>query len=172
MATWQRIDALLELLGPDWAQVLGGTDYGKTALEVLHRGLADPNALRRFGRNRLTALLVQVSRGRWGEDKADELLAAADTTLRLWADTGELDFAELAKDLAGEARLATLLTAEIEALEERIDTLYQAADPNGIIVSGPGLGVVLAAAILGGFGDLTRFATWPGCARSPAWSRT
>ena len=162
VATCQRIDALLELLGPDWGQVLGGTDYGKTALDVLHRGLADPNALRRFGRSRLTALLVKTSRGHWREDKADALLAAAATTLRLWADTGELDFAELAKDLSGEARIATLLTAEIEALDARIDVLYQAADPNGIIVSGPGLGVVLAAAILGGFGDLTRFANLAG----------
>lgn len=162
VAVYQRIDALLELLGPAWISVLGGTDYGKTALLVLERGLGDPNTLLKFGRKRLTAVLVKGSRGAWREDKADALIVAARTTLRIWGDTGDLDFAELAEDLSGEARIAALLTGEIEALEERIAALYDRADPKGIIVSGPGFGVTLAAAILGGFGDLRRFANLAG----------
>jgi hypothetical protein len=54
-------------------------------------------------------------------------------------------------------RLAQQLTVEIAALEERIDALYRQADPDQLIASGPGIGPVLAAAILGRLGDAKRF---------------
>jgi len=155
-ATYQRIDALLELLGPGWTDALGGGDYAKTALTVLERTGADPRAVRRVGRKRLTALLIRTSRGAWREDRAEAILAAAEATLALWA-SGGLDYAELGEDIAGEARLALHLTAEIDALEDRIAVLYDDADPAGVILSGPGLGVVLAAGVLGRLGDPNRF---------------
>lgn len=37
-----------------------------------------------LGRKRLSALMRRTSRGRWGEAKAGELLAAADQSLDLW----------------------------------------------------------------------------------------
>lgn len=151
----QRLDALLELLGPAWTAVLG-TDPGKTALTVLERH-ADPHALQRLGRARLTRLLIRTSRGAWREDKADALLAAARETLRLWPE-GAVDFAELADDIAVEARLIGQLTEEIEALDDRIAVHYAAADPAGIVASAPGVGPVLAAMILGRLGDAKRFA--------------
>jgi transposase len=122
---------------------------------VLER-YADPRALKRTGRSRLTAMLIRHSRGAFREAKADALLAAADETLTLWA-AGGIDFAALAEVIAGEARLARQLTEEIDALEERISALYNDADPAGIVLSTPGLGVTLAAGILGRTGDLNRF---------------
>jgi transposase len=150
----QRLDALLELLGPWWSASLG-TDPGKAALAVLER-YADPHALQRLGRARLTRLLIRASRGAWREEKADELLAAAAETLRLWP-PGAIDFAELSEDIAAEARLVRQLTVEIEALEDRIAPLYADADPAGIIASAPGVGPTLAPAILGRLGDAKRF---------------
>jgi transposase len=50
----QRLDGLVELLGPGWHAALG-SDPGKTALTVLER-YADPRALVRLGRARLTRL--------------------------------------------------------------------------------------------------------------------
>lgn len=152
---FQRLDALVELLGPAWADVLGTGDYGKAALAVLER-YADPRALKRAGRSRLTAMLIRHSRGAFREAKADALLAAANETLELWAGGG-LDFAQLAEDIAGEARAARHLTEEIAVLEERIAALYNDVDPAGIVLSTPGLGVTLAAGILGRTGDLNRF---------------
>jgi transposase len=150
----QRLDALLELLGPWWSASLG-TDPGKAALTVLER-YADPHALQRLGRARLTRLLIRASRGAWREEKADELLAAATETLRLWP-AGAIDFAELAEDIAAEARLVRQLGAEIEALDDRIAALYPEADPAGIVTSAPGVGPTLAPAILGRLGDANRF---------------
>jgi len=150
----QRLDALLELLGPWWTASLG-TDPGKAALTVLER-YADPHALQRLGRARLTRLLIRASRGAWREEKADELLAAAAETLRLWP-VDAIDFAELSEDIATEARLVRQLTTEIEALDDRIAPLYADADPAGIIASVPGVGPTLAPAILGRLGDAKRF---------------
>lgn len=150
-----RLDALIELLGPGWMEAVRGEEYSKTALAVLKR-YSDPRALKRLGRSRLTAMLIRASRGHLREAKADELLAAADEAIALWA-AGGLDFAELAADIAAEVRVIDTLGGEIDALDKRIAALYDQADPAGIVVSVPGLGVTSAAAILGRTGDLRRF---------------
>lgn len=155
-----RLDALVELLGPAWADALGAGDYTKTALAVLER-FADPRVMKKAGRKRLATVLIRTSRGHFREAKADELLAAADETLELWA-AGGLDFAELAEDIAIEVRLIKTIDVELAAIEDRIEALYDDADPAGIVVSAPGLGITLAAGILGRTGDLNRFANLPG----------
>ena len=98
-----RLDALVELLGPGWADSLGSATASKTALVILEK-YADPRALKRLGRSRLTALLIRSSSGLWRENKADELLAMASETLELWS-CGGIDFAELAHDIASEVRV-------------------------------------------------------------------
>ena len=169
VATFQRLDALLELLGPAWAEVLGAGDYTKTALVVLER-YGDPRALRRLGLRRLSELMIKSSKGAWREDKAAALLAAANDTLELWAGGG-IDFAELAADRAAEVRVARSLNDEIAVLEQRAAPLFAArdrrpalddGDERGIIASVPGLGGVLGAGILARFGDLDRFANLAG----------
>jgi transposase len=155
-----RLDTLLELLGPSWADVLGTGDYSKSALAVLER-YADPRALEKLGRKRLTTLLVRASRGAWRESKADDLLLCADESIELWAGGG-LDFEELAADIATDVRLIRQLNAEIAAMDDRIEALYDEADPKGIFVSTPGIGVTLSAGILGRLGDPDRFANLAG----------
>ena len=155
VACAMRIDALLELMGPHWLDVFGTAKYNKTAVAVLER-YASPHALKRLGRSRLTKFVIRHSRGAFREAKADQLLAAADETLALWADGG-LDFEELAEDIAIEARQIKALDAEIAELDDRCAHLYEQKDPNQIIASAPGVGPILAAGILGRFGDLNRF---------------
>ena len=157
----QRLDALVELLGPGWADVLGSGDYTKSALDVLERW-GDPRPLKKTGPKRFAALLAKTSRGHFGEDKAEELLAAADETIALWEASGGLDFPELAQDIAAEVRIVRALGTELVAIEERVEALYREADPTGIVESAPGLGVTLAAGILGRTGDLSRFANLSG----------
>ncbi len=155
VAAMQRLDAYLELLGPSWSDTLGSGDYGKAALAVLERW-ADPRAVKRAGRKRITTRMIRVSRGGWREDRADRLLAAADETLELWAHGG-IDFAELAEDVAAEVRVINTLNTEIANLDERIEVLYAKADPDGIVISAPGVAVTSAAGILGRVGDMNRF---------------
>lgn len=150
-----RLDALLEILGPSWHQALGGDLANKTPLRFLAAGYADPDTVRRLGRARLSRFFARHSRGAWGEAKADEVLAAAGDASALWA--GELDYSDLAEDIAIEARLALALTHEIKELDERIAIMLEQADPAGIIRSAPGVGAITGAAILGRLGDPGRF---------------
>ena len=157
-----RLDALVELLGPGWADSLGSATASKTALVILEK-YADPRALKRLGRARLAALLIRSSAGPWREDKADELLAMANETLELWS-CGGIDSTELAHvdDIASEVRVLRQLDDEIAAADKRIAVLYDEADLGGIVRSAPGLGPVLSAAILGNAGDFNRFANLAG----------
>ena len=155
LASRQRLDALLDLLGPGYARVLGAARFTKTALAVLE-GYGDPRRLRRLGANRLAALMRRTSGGKWGAEQAGELIDAAAEAIRLW-ETGGLDFDELAWDLSAEIRIIGNLDDEITQLEERIESLYEKADPQGIVISAPGVGVVLAGGILGRLGDAKRF---------------
>ncbi len=157
----QRLDALVELLGPGYADVLGSGDYTKSALAVLERwggpeGTEEgwPAPRRRPAR--------QDERGHFGTGKAEELLAAADEAIALWEASGGLDFPELAQDIAAEARIVRALGTELAAIEERVGALYKEAGPTGIVEPAPGLGVTLAAGILGRTGDLDRFANLSG----------
>jgi Transposase len=177
VATFQRIDALVELLGPTWAEVLGAGDYTKTALVVLER-YGDPRALRRLGSRRLSELMIKTSKGAWRDDKAAALLAAADEAMALWAGGG-IDFAELAADIAAEVRVARSLNDEIAVLEQRAAPMFAAADrqpaiddgdDRGIIASVPGLGGVLGAGILAASVTSTASPTWPESGRSPGSS--
>lgn len=159
-AAMLRLDCLVELLGPTWSDVLGAGDYNKTALAVLER-YADPRSLKRLGRKRLTDLIQKTSRGHWKEAKADQLLAAAEESLRLW-EAGGLDFEELAEDISAQVRMIASIDTELAKVESRIEDLYQQADPDGIVRSAPGLGTTLAAGILGRSGNFNRFANLAG----------
>lgn len=150
-----RLDALLEILGPDWHAALSADLSNKTPLKFLAAGYADPHTVCRLGRARLTRFLYRHSRGAFGEAHADQILAAAHASLELWQE--DLAFPDLAEDIAIEARLALALTAEITELDERIATLVAARDPQGIITSAPGVGAVTGAIILGRLGNADRF---------------
>jgi transposase len=149
----QRLDCLLELMGPAWVAALG-SDMTKTALRFLAR-YANPHTVCHLGCRRLAAFLHRSSRGAWANERAAAIVAAARTTIALWGD--EFDFNELAADIATEARLALGLCDEIAAMDKRITALYATADPAGIVGSAPGVGVIGAPQILGRLGDANRF---------------
>ena len=153
-AVYSRLDALVELLGPAWYDVLG-SDYTKSGLAFLAR-YADPHAVIRLGEARLTRFLQARSRGQYGPAPAKALIAAAKETLALWGPEG-MDFAELAVDIAVEAEQAIFLSAQIKEIDERLANLYAEADPDGIVASAPGVGPVISAVIAGRIGDPHRF---------------
>jgi transposase len=152
-----RLDALLEILGPVWHTALGANLGQTTTLRFLAAGYADPHTLRRLGRARLARFLHRHSRGAWGEQQAEALLQAASQTTLLWED--ELDYPDLADDIAVEARLALAINVEITELDQRISTLVAQRDPAGIIASAPGVGPIISAMILGRLGDPSRFSS-------------
>jgi transposase len=153
-AVYARLDALIELLGPAWYDVLG-SDYTKSGLAFLTR-YADPHAVLRLGEARLTRFLQARSRGQYGPVPARALVAAARESLALWGPEG-MDFTELAADIAIEAEQAIFLSAQIKEVDERLANFYAEADPDGIVASAPGVGPVISAVIAGRIGDPHRF---------------
>lgn len=132
-----RIDALLEILGPGWHAALSGDLANMTPLRFLAAGYADPHTVKRLGIARIARFLSRHSRNRWNQAEAEQIMAAAHESLALWVD--DLDFGDLAEDIAIEARLALQLTAELKDLDERIALLLADVDPDGILQSVPAL---------------------------------
>jgi transposase len=155
-----RLDAYLELLGPGWHAAFGADLANNTPLRLFAAGYGDPHALRRLGRARLIKFLWRHSRGAWGAGHADRLLEVANETLALWGD--EIDYTDLAEDIAVEARLALSLTVEIHELEQRIAVLLGERDPVGVMTSVPGVAQTNGAQILARLGDPNRFRSLAG----------
>lgn len=153
-AVYSRLDALVELLGPAWYDVLG-SKYTKSGLAFLSR-YADPHAVLRLGEARLSRFLQARSRGQYGPAPARALVVAARETLALWGPEG-MDFAELGADIAIEAEQAIFLSTQIKEVDERLANFYAEADPDGIVASAPGVGPVISAVIAGRIGDPHRF---------------
>jgi transposase len=155
-----RLDSYLELLGPGWHACFRGDLVHNTPLQLCAAGYADPHTVRRLGRARLTKFIWRHSHGAHGAAMADALLEAAAETLRLWGD--EIDYGELADDIAVEARLALQLSREIRDLEQRIEACLDAADPGRIMCSVPGVATLNGAQILARLGDPNRFQSLAG----------
>jgi transposase len=155
-----RLDCYLELLGPAWHAAFGGDLALYTPLRVLAAGYADPHALRRLGRARLTRFIWRYSHGAWSDEHAGRLLAAAAETLQVW--DGELSYPDLAEDIATEARLALALCTEIRDLDRKIAALLHQLDPAAIMTSAPGVGIINGAQILARPGDPARFRSLAG----------
>lgn len=159
-AVLARLDAYLELLGPGWHAAFGADLANNTPLRFLAAGYADPHTLRRLGQARLTKFFWRHSRGAWGHEHAQRLLAVAAETLALWSE--DIDYGELADDIAVEARLALQLSAEIHELEQRTTVALHQLDPHGIMTSVPGVAQINGAQILARLGDPNRFRSLAG----------
>ena len=155
-----RLDTYLELMGPGWHAAFGADLASNTALRFMAAGDADPHTTRRLGNARLARFIWRYSHGHWGEDLAGKLPTAAGETLALW--DGELDYTELAADIAAEARLALALTTQIRDLDTKLASLLHQLDPAGIMTSAPGVGIINGAQILARLGDPARFRSLAG----------
>src|SRR5919197_763458 len=92
----QRLDALLEILGPDWVAALG-SDMTQTAFKFL-AAWANPHQVKRLGRARLARWFQRQTRKAWGQRRADAVVAAAE------ADHILLSVPGVGKILAGQIR--------------------------------------------------------------------
>ena len=134
-----RLDALVELLGPGWADSLGSATASKTALVVFKKP-ADPRALKRLGRARLAALLIRSTAGLWREDKAGGVAAGANETLALWS-CGGIDFERVGpRHRFGGPSAPPARRRDRGGGQAGSATLYDEADPKGIVRSARGSG--------------------------------
>ncbi|MGH8927039.1 MAG: transposase [Acidimicrobiia bacterium] len=84
------------------------------------------------------------------------MIDAANATIALWGNDS-FDCEALGADIAAGATIALEVSEQIALLDRRIRDLYADADPQGIVLSAPGVGDILAAQILGRLGNPHRF---------------
>jgi transposase len=146
----RQVISILDTLFPEYERLFSDL-FGKTSSELLME-YTTPEEVLAVDTEELAAFIAKHSRNRLGLDKAVELKSAAELSFGI--------------DMAIDAyRLQLrLLLQQIRFMEEQLESLnaeiakrLEAVDSN--LVTIPGIGPVLAAAILGEIGDISRFPT-------------
>jgi transposase len=123
---------------------------------VLER-YGDPHALLRAGRARLVTLVRKASRGHHGEERADAWRAVAAAAVDLYGNDPAVPFADLAAEMATEARLLRAVLAERDAHARQRETAYRVVDPDGLARSLPGVAEIGGPVLVAAMGDPDRF---------------
>jgi transposase len=145
-----RIRDLARQLMPTVAAALS-RHLSRTDLEIL-RLYGDPRRLVAFGIDALTALVVDVSHGMYGREKAQGYLHAATEALALYGDDDAVPYRGLADALATEITLLCAMEDALAPHQRRREELYQQLDPVGLARSLPGIGQMgapIAVAVTG-----------------------
>jgi transposase len=144
----RRVLGVLDQVFPEF-ETLFGDIFGTTAAALLQEH-PTPEEIAELDLDQLTSLLHKHSRGRFGRAKAEQIQEAARTsfgvTLALDALTAQLQI------LLAQIRF---LGEQVAELEDRIAAYLEQLPQH--LTSIPGIGAVLAAAILGEIGDIRRF---------------
>jgi len=144
----RRVVGVLDQVFPEF-ETLFSDIFGTTAAALLQEH-PTPEEMAELDLDQLTSLLHKHSRGRFGRAKAEQIQEAARTsfgvTLALDALTAGLQMLLVQ---------ICFLQEQVAELEERIAGYLEQVPQH--LTSIPGIGSVLAAAILGEIGDIRRF---------------
>ena len=132
-------------------------ELGTADLAVLER-YADPDLLVKAGAKRLTTLIAKASHNKQGTERAAQWLAAAEASLELYDGCPAVAFADLATEIATEARLLRAVQSELVAHAAARGAAYLEVDPGALARSLPGLGEVGGPAVVAvmGYPDRSR----------------
>jgi transposase len=139
---------LLDVAFPELEHLVWSTNQGSVHHLLLE--LPGPHAIARCRIDRLTRILQEGSRGRYGREKAAELHRAA-------VDSIGSDTPALAFELQQTIRLIRNVQDEVALLDLRIAALVEQTRTPLLTI--PGIGYVLAAILLAEIGDIHRFST-------------
>lgn len=131
-------------------------DLGIADLAVLERW-ADPNALVKAGKARLTALIARASNNHQGAERAGQWLSAARSAIELYAGHPAVAFTDLAAEVATEVRLLRATQRELAGHAAEREDCYRWVDPGALARSLPGLAEVGGPALVACMGDPGRF---------------
>jgi transposase len=130
--------------------------FGVADLAVLER-YGDPRRLLALGEARLTRFITKCSNGQHGAERARAWRRAAGEALALYGEDPAVAYAEVAAELASEARLLRLLMAERDGHARAREEQYRKVDPSGLARSLPGVAVVGGPVVVASMGRPARF---------------
>jgi transposase len=148
-----RIKDLVRQLLP--ATPLTG-DVGQADMAVLER-YADPRALLKAGKARLTAVIVKASLNHQGPTRAQQWIDAARAAVDLYGDHPAMAYGDLAAEVATEVRLLRAIQAELAHHADEREVCYRWADVGALARSLPGLATIGAPILVAAMGRPGRF---------------
>ena len=148
----RRIITLLDQVFPEYASLFSDI-FGATSLELLEK-YPLPDDIMNVPTEQLAGFLSKASKGRFKENKAQELKAIAEGSFGVGFAKDAFCFQ--IKQLVAQLQF---LEEQISDLEEEIESLM--GSTNSPITTITGIGAVLGAAILSEIGDIHRFSDPP-----------
>ena len=146
----RRVIALLDQVFPEYERLFSDV-FGVSSRELLLR-CQTPEDMLDISTEELAALLAKASRGRFSEQKAEEIQAAAATTFGI--SYAREAFAFQIKQIIEQICFSE---RQLEQLEAQIADILRRT--NQVIATIPGIGETLGAVILSEIGDIHRFET-------------
>jgi transposase len=147
-----QIIALLDQVFPEYQSLFSDT-FGKTSVELL-LSHTTPEDILALDTGALAEILTRCSRGRLGAEKAEQVKSAAAHSFGV--KFGKDAFTFQIRSLLEQIRL---VESQIDRLDAQVAEIY--ASFNAQLHTVPGVGPVLAAAILAEVGDISRFGSEP-----------
>lgn len=144
----RRVIAVLDQVFPEYDSLFSDT-FGSTSKEIL-LNFPLPEDMLAISTEKLAGILTKASKGRFKEEKAKQLKAAA-------AGSFGVSFAKdaFSFQIKQQVEQINFLEKQLVELEEQIVLLL--SQTNGVITTIPGIGEVLGAVIIGEIGDISRF---------------
>jgi transposase len=144
----RKVLSVLDRVFPEY-ETLFSSVFLKSSRRLLEEA-ASAYELADFDISELTQILHQASRGRFSERKAQEIIdqAQASIGISFLADAAQVELRCMLEQIS-------FLEEQIEQIDTHLALLLEEADQYLITI--PGIGVVLAATILGEIGDVHRF---------------
>jgi len=144
------LHSLIDTIFPEYGKMFSKLET-KTSLYLLQR-YTTPDRLLSLGRYRLTKVIQKASRGKLAEEKANELLEAAKTSIGIKAGQESITLA-IRETVRGLQRILK----ELQVIDERLSQILQGIPYASQLLSVKGIGSVTLAVILGETGDLRRY---------------
>lgn len=145
----RKVLSVLDRVFPEY-ETLFSSVFLKSSRRLLEEA-SSAHELADFDLSELTQILRKASRGRFSERKAQEIIDQARSSIGIsfLADAAQVELRCLLEQIR-------FLEEQIDRIDDHLAILLEEADQ--YLTTIPGIGVVLAATILGEIGDVNRFA--------------
>lgn len=157
----KRIHAMMEQIQPTLMEALGDEKF-LNAYRAFLRRYVDPRAVVRLGKQRLHRFLETRYHGFFDPKRTEKIFRSAVSGTRLLKAQSDgrgtfFDLNQIQLEVCMELDLLEAEEVQIEQLEELIATLCEELDPQGMLQSIPGFGLIVTAGVLGETGSVDRF---------------